>query len=105
MAASSYQAFTDSGQSTDLQYARGLHNGRLSLAVGKFIGLRAIGVDPSKPLAVFIENGNLPVLVLTPLIFPKLRALSRDLRFSHNVNYLNHGQPAQVPIRIILCEG
>ena len=62
--------------SADLQYPCGFYYRRLSLALGKFIGLHPVGIDTSKPLPVFIKYCDLPVLVLSSSIFSELGALA-----------------------------
>jgi len=56
--------------SPDLQDTRCLNDRRLPLAIGKFDGLGAVRVDTGEPFAVFVKHGNLPVLMLAPLVFP-----------------------------------
>jgi hypothetical protein len=70
--------------SADLQYPRGFYDGRLSLPLGKFIGLYPVGIDASEPLPVLVEHGNLPVFVLAPPIFAKLGAFPCGFCFGHD---------------------
>ena len=72
------------GVSPNLQHARCLNNGRLPLPFGKFRGLCAVCINAGKPLTVFVKNGNLPVFMLPPFVFPELRAFSCDFCFSHD---------------------
>ena len=71
--------------SADLQHSRGLNDRRLPLALGKFGGLGAVGINAREPLAVLVKDRDLPVLVFAPLIFPVLRALSWSFCFCHRV--------------------
>ena len=70
-------------RSPDLQHTRCLNNGRLPLPFGKFGGLCAVGIYAGKPLTVFVKNGNLPMFVFAPFVFPELRAFSCNFCFSH----------------------
>ena len=54
----------------DLQDTRCLNDRRLPLAIGKFDGLGAVRVHAGEPLPIFVKDGNLPVLMLAPLVFP-----------------------------------
>jgi hypothetical protein len=70
----------------DLQYPRGLHDGRLPLPLGKFGGLFPVRIHARKPLPVLVKHSHLPVLVFSPPIFPKLGAFSCGFCFGHGVN-------------------
>jgi hypothetical protein len=72
--------------SADLQYPRGLYDGRFSLPLGKFGSLFPVRIHASKPLPVLVKHSHLPVLVLSPPIFPKLGAFSCDFCFGHGLN-------------------
>jgi len=72
--------------SADLQYSRGLHDGRFSLPLGKFGGFFPVRIYASKPLPVLVKHSHLPVLVLPPPIFPKLGTFSCGFCFGHGVN-------------------
>jgi hypothetical protein len=91
--------------SANLQHACRLHDGRLPLAFGKLVGLRAVRIYAGKPLTVFVKNSNLPVLVFAPFVFPEFCAFPTDLCLSHNNNYLNDRRPTQVPFRVLPPEG
>lgn len=73
--------------STDLQYPGGFHHGRLALALGELGCFRAVGINSGEALAVLIENGNLPVLVLAALVLAQFGVLSRSFRFCHGPDY------------------
>ncbi len=68
----------------DLQYSRGLDDRRLSLPLSKLHRLLTGRVNAGEPLAVFVEDGNLPVLVLAPLVFSELRTLTCSFSFWHS---------------------
>jgi hypothetical protein len=72
--------------SADLQYPRGLYDGRLSLPLRKFGGLFPVRIHASKPLPVLVKHSHLPVLVLAPPIFPELGAFSCGFCFGHGLN-------------------
>jgi hypothetical protein len=72
--------------SADLQYSRGLYDGRLSLPLSKFGGLFPVRIHASKPLPVLVKHGDLPVLVLTPPIFSELGAFPCGFGFGHGLN-------------------
>jgi hypothetical protein len=71
--------------SADLQYPRGLYDGRLALPLSKFGGLFPVRINASKPLPVFVKYSYLPVLVLSPPIFPELGAFSCGFSFGHGL--------------------
>jgi hypothetical protein len=72
--------------SADLQYPRGLYDRRLSLPLSKFGCFLLVRVDARKPFPVLVKHSHLPVLVLSPPIFPKLGAFSCGFGFGHDVN-------------------
>jgi hypothetical protein len=72
--------------SADLQYPRGLHDGRLSLPLGKLGGLVLVRIDARESLAVFVKYGDLPMFVFAPAIFPKLCVFSCGFGFGHGLN-------------------
>ena len=57
----------------ELGDASHLHDGGFPLPCCKAIGLLTLRVGASKSFAVAIEDLNLPMTVLPPLIFPKFR--------------------------------
>jgi len=73
-------------ESADLQYPRGLYDRRLSLPLSKFGGLLPIRIHAGKPLPVLVKHSHLPVLVLSPPIFSKLRAFPCGFSFGHDLN-------------------
>jgi hypothetical protein len=72
--------------STDLQDPRGLYDRGLSLPLSKFGGLFPVRVHAGKSLPVLVKHSHLPVLVLSPPIFPELRAFPCGFGFGHGLN-------------------
>ena len=72
--------------SADLQYPRGLHDGRLSLPLGELGGLFLVRIDARESLAIFVKYGDLPMLMFSPPIFPKLGMFSCGFCFGHGLN-------------------
>jgi hypothetical protein len=72
--------------SADLQNPCSLHDGRLSLPLGKFSGLFPVCIHSSKPLPVLVKHGHLPMLVFPPPILAKLGAFSCGFGFGHCLN-------------------
>ena len=91
-------------RSADLQHSGGFHHGRFALALGKFGSLRAIGIDPGKALAVLVEDGDLPVLVLAALVLAEFGMLAYGFHFCHGDDYLNRARRAQVPVRALCSD-
>jgi hypothetical protein len=72
--------------SANLQHPCSLHDGRLSLPLREFGGFFPVRIHASKPLPVLVKHSHLPVLVLSPPIFPKLGAFSCGFCFGHDLN-------------------
>jgi hypothetical protein len=77
----------------DLQHTRSLNDGGLPLAIGKFDCLGAVSIHASEPFAILVKDGDLPVLVFAPLVFPELRTLSCGFRFRHSLRLSQSPEP------------
>ncbi len=60
----------------DLGHARRLYHRRLLLPFGELRRFGAVRVHPREFLAVMVIDGNLPVPMLAPLVFPELGSFS-----------------------------
>src|SRR5665213_3177473 len=74
---------TELACSADLQYPRGLHDGRLSLPLSKLRCLIFIGVDAGESFPIFVKHRDLKVSVFTSSVLPQLGAFLYRFCFRH----------------------